>query len=69
MEHRFTYDAEGTALEGYAVTEAPQERRPCVLVAHAWDGPNEHFRELARGLAALGHAAFAIDVYGVGKRK
>lgn len=60
MEHRSTHDAEGMAMEADAVTEAPQERRPCVLVAHAWDGPNEHVRGLARSLAALGFAAWAI---------
>lgn len=43
-------------------------RRPCVLVAHAWDGPNEHFHAMARGFAAKGMVGFAIDAYGKGKR-
>jgi dienelactone hydrolase len=43
-------------------------RRPCILVAHAWDGQNEIIRTKAEELAVLGYVGFALDVYGKGVR-
>jgi len=43
-------------------------RRPCVLIAHAWDGPNEQVRAKASDLACMGYLGFALDVYGKGVR-
>lgn len=37
---------------------------PCVLVGHAWDGPNQHIFEIASDLSLRGVNAFCIDVYG-----
>ncbi len=54
-----------TALQGYlAWDDAVAGPRPGVLVAHAWMGLGDFERRRARELAALGYAAFAIDVYG-----
>jgi dienelactone hydrolase len=39
-----------------------------VLVAHEGPGISDHEREVARRLAALGYAAFALDYHGDGKR-
>ena len=43
-------------------------KRPCVLIAHAWDGLNEQVRTKASDLARLGYLGFALDVYGKGIR-
>jgi len=65
----YEYSDGDTVFEGYlAVDQNQQTKRPCVLVAHAWDGPNEHFNTLAKDLSQKGFIAFAIDVYGKGKR-
>ena len=42
--------------------------RPGVLVAHAWMGPGGYEQRRARELAALGYAAFVLDIYGKGVR-
>lgn len=58
-----------TALQGYlAWDDAVAGPRPGVLVAHAWMGLGDYERRRARELAALGYAAFALDVYGKGVR-
>lgn len=45
--------SDGTSMfEGFLAPAG--ERRPCVLVAHAWDGPNNDFRALASELGELG---------------
>jgi dienelactone hydrolase len=61
---------DGEALcEGYvAFDTSTHARRPCVLIAHAWDGPNEHIRAKASDLARMGHFGFVLDVYGKGVR-
>jgi len=42
--------------------------RPGVLVAHAWAGRSDYEDGKADGLAGLGYAAFALDLYGKGVR-
>jgi dienelactone hydrolase len=55
--------------EGHvAFDTSSRTRRPCVLIAHAWDGPNEHVRTRASDLARMGYLGFALDVYGKGVR-
>lgn len=59
----------GTTFETYvARPRGPATPRPCVLVAHAWDGQNAIIRAKAEELATLGYVGFAIDVYGKGVR-
>jgi len=56
-------------LEGFlAYDEAYGEKRPAVLIAHAWGGQGDFERQKARDLAELGYAGFALDLYGVGRR-
>ncbi|MCY1032284.1 dienelactone hydrolase family protein [Corallococcus sp. BB11-1] len=65
----FDYTDGGTVLEGYIAHETSHEaRRPCVLIAHAWDGQNAIMRTLAERYAAQGYVGFALDVYGKGVR-
>jgi len=40
----YEYSDGDTVFEGYlAIDQSQKTKRPCVLVAHAWDGPNDHF--------------------------
>jgi len=56
-------------LEGFlAVPATDGERRPGILVSHAWGGRDDFVVEKAKALAELGYAAFALDVYGKGVR-
>lgn len=64
----FEYGTDGATYEGYlALPDGPA--KPVVLIAHAWAGASDYERGKADRIAAdLGYAAFAIDVYGKGKR-
>jgi len=64
----FDYQVNGATYEGYlARPDGPPAK--LVLVAHAWGGLSDYERGKADRIAAeLGYAAFAIDVYGKGKR-
>jgi dienelactone hydrolase len=56
-----------TVLEAYvALPATEQEKRPAVLVCHAWAGRSEFECEKADKLAALGYVGIALDVYGKG---
>lgn len=54
-----------TVLEGFAVLPQ-QEKRPLVLLCHAWRGRDPFICEKAELVASWGYAAFAIDMYGKG---
>jgi dienelactone hydrolase len=57
-----------TTFEGYLASPASSDRRPAIIVGHAWDGPNSHFNAMAVAFASQGYVAFALDVYGKGIR-
>lgn len=63
------YLIEGKVFKGYWAfpTNEKQEKRPAVLVAHAWMGQDQFAREKAEALAKLGYIGFAADLYGEGK--
>ena len=62
------YTHDGVELEGFLAYDANvSRRRPGVLVIHEWWGLQDHPKESARKLAALGYVAFAADMYGKGK--
>lgn len=63
----FEYKDGGTVCEAYIAHE-PGQKRPCVLVSHAWAGIADHERARADQLAGLGYVGFALDVYGKGMR-
>jgi dienelactone hydrolase len=63
------YSDGSTTFEGYiAVPQSTSTPRPCILIAHAWDGLNAHWIAMADHYASQGYVAFAIDVYGKGIR-
>jgi dienelactone hydrolase len=65
----FEYTDGQTTFEGHlALGDNEKSKRPCVLVAHAWSGPSEHFNKIADAISEAGFIGFAIDVYGKGVR-
>ncbi|MBS0636383.1 MAG: dienelactone hydrolase family protein [Verrucomicrobia bacterium] len=61
---RITYRYGNTELHGELFYQETTEKRPCILVAHAWMGQDDFARNKAMSLAALGYVAFALDYYG-----
>lgn len=63
------YQCEGTRLVGHLFLPEGSAGAPVpgVLVAHDWGGCNDNARGHAKGLADLGYAGFAIDMYGEGR--
>lgn len=54
-----------TVLQGYlAYDENLKENMPAVLIVHEWMGIGEYVKKRAEQLAAMGYAAFAVDIYG-----
>jgi dienelactone hydrolase len=54
-------------LEAYmAWDESSSDKRPGVLVSHAWRGRSEFEESKAHQLAELGYVGFALDLYGKG---
>lgn len=60
-----TYTDEGTTLEGFAAYP-DKEKRPAVILCHAWRGRDDFICEKAKLIASWGYAAFALDMYGKG---
>jgi dienelactone hydrolase len=72
MKHeKITYQIDGKAYHGYwafPTGEDPTvQRRPAIIVAHAWMGQDQFARHKAEALAELGYMGFAADVYGEGR--
>lgn len=66
MKHdQVDYEDQGTALEGFVVYPA-LEKRPAVLLCHAWSGRDEYICEKAKLMAEWGYVGFALDLYGKG---
>ena len=56
-------------LRGYLAWDGGREGpRPGVLVVHEWWGHDDYVRGRARQLAERGYVAYAVDMYGAGKR-
>ena len=54
-------------LEGYMAWDATgTDKRPGVLISHAWRGRSEFENHKAEQLAELGYVGFALDLYGKG---
>lgn len=67
--HTIDYRDGETVCKGLFVLEdSGSARRPAVLVSHAWSGREEFVEGKAHELAKHGYAAFALDMYGEGRR-
>jgi dienelactone hydrolase len=63
------YTVDGQAYEGWLVMPEGKSNVPVVLIAHAWAGLGENEKQKAAIIAReFGYAAFAMDVYGKGRR-
>jgi dienelactone hydrolase len=62
------YEVEGEPFEGYLACPADDHPHPCVLVVQEWWGINDYIRGRVDSLAEQGYCAFAVDMYGAGKR-
>ncbi len=61
------YSHNGDTLEGFfAHDDSSDDKRPGVLICHAWGGRDDFVIEKAHKLAARGYAAFALDMFGKG---
>ena len=61
------YSHGGTTLEAYvAYDETQKEKRPGILIFHAWRGRDEFVCKKAEVMAKLGYVGCALDVYGKG---
>ncbi|MCG8416461.1 MAG: dienelactone hydrolase family protein [Proteobacteria bacterium] len=64
---KISYTEGGVELEGHLVYDpAGADKRPLVLVSHAWAGQTDFERNTAEKLAELGFVGFALDMYGKG---
>lgn len=63
------YTVDGNTYEGWFVHPGGSDAVPIVAIAHAWGGLGDNEKQKAELVAKeLGYAAFAMDVYGKGKR-
>jgi len=61
------YTVDGKTFKGFVAYDPTiKEKRPGILVAHAWQGQDNFAKEKAKELAGLGYVGFAADVYGDG---
>ena len=50
----------------FAFDDAIEDRRPAVMINHAWGGRDGFVAEKAKKIAELGYVGFAVDMYGKG---
>ena len=63
------YSDKKQSYEGViAYDDSQKGKRPVVLVSHTWMGQSQFEEDKAKELAKLGYLAFAIDVFGQGRR-
>ncbi len=59
------YADDETQLEGFLAYPA-EEKRPLVILCHAWRGRDDFICEKAELIAGLGYVGIALDMYGKG---
>ena len=59
------YQDNGIELEGFAVYPI-EEKRPVVILCHAWRGKDDFICAKTREIAQWGYVGFALDMYGKG---
>ena len=64
---KIEYSHLGKTLEAYvAYDEKEKEKRPAILIFHAWKGKDDFVCEKAEMVAKLGYVGCALDIYGKG---
>ncbi len=61
-------DSSTTCEASVAFDDSTKDKRPCVLISHAWGGQSDGERDIAKKIAELGYVGFCLDNYGKGKR-
>ncbi|MEM9194425.1 MAG: dienelactone hydrolase family protein [Myxococcota bacterium] len=64
---KIEFEVDGTTFELHAEAQGAN-KRPLVVIAHAWAGQTDTERGWAADLAEQGYTAVALDVYGKGVR-
>lgn len=59
------YEDQGAHLEGFAAYSG-SEKRPLVILCHAWKGKDPFICEKTQEIASWGYSGFALDMYGKG---
>jgi dienelactone hydrolase len=59
------YQDKEVELEGFAAYSC-EEKRPLVILCHAWKGRDDFICEKAMAIAEWGYVGFALDMYGKG---
>lgn len=59
------YQDEEIQLEGF-LAYTIKEKRPLVILCHAWQGRDDFICEKAKEVAEMGYVGFTLDVYGKG---
>lgn len=63
------YSADTLDMTGYLAHPAsPEAKLPGILIVHEWWGHTDYVRKRAEMLAELGYVAFALDMYGEGRK-
>jgi dienelactone hydrolase len=66
---KIVYEGDGISMTGFYAYDASKEgKRPGILIVHEWWGHNDYARKRAKMLAELDYSAFAVDMYGDGKK-
>jgi dienelactone hydrolase len=65
---RLIYSSKECISHGFLIyDDSTKQKRPAVMVMHAFRGQDDFARQKALELAEMGYLAFAVDVYGNGK--
>ncbi|MFZ8932938.1 MAG: dienelactone hydrolase family protein [Bacteriovoracaceae bacterium] len=68
LNKHVTYKIKDQDFSGYFVKAKGEGKKPAIIVVHEWWGLNDYARKRADMLSELGYHAFALDMYGKGKR-
>jgi len=60
------YQHGDATLEAYAAYQEGDQKKPAVLICHAWAGRDQFAMDKAKMIADLGYVGVAIDMYGKG---
>lgn len=68
-EETISYQVDSKKFIGQLISpdQTTQQKRPAILVAHAWMGRDDFALQKAKEMAELGYIGFAVDLYGEGK--
>lgn len=65
MHTKHPYSDDTTLLEAF-IAHHGNEKRPLVILSHAWSGRDRFIEEKAQQVAEWGYVGFALDMYGKG---